>query len=93
MTFKEIQELCTRLNASPWQQRVLHEELINPWHAGEPTEEGWYLCKYKCIHECKNKGRIDYYTMHIYIEDGFRYITGRASDDVWKLIEWQRIED
>lgn len=44
MTFEQIQKLCTRLNASPWQQRVLHEELTDsPWHTGTPTEEGWYL--------------------------------------------------
>lgn len=51
MTFDQIQELCIRLNASPWQQRVLHEELVdNPWHTGKPTEEGDYLVKLDVEH-------------------------------------------
>ena len=47
MTVKEIQELCRRLNASPWQQKVLYEELTDTWHTGTPTEEGWYLIAYR----------------------------------------------
>lgn len=78
---------------SPFPEDIAFYRKDNPWHTGTPTEEGWYLCKYVCIHECKNKGRVDYDIRRIYIEDGFRYITGRASDDVWKLIEWQKIED
>lgn len=45
MTQKEIQALCRKLNASPWQQSVLQEELSNRWHTGTPTEGGWYLFK------------------------------------------------
>lgn len=52
MTFDQIQKLCGRLNASPWQQRVLHEELADsPWHTGTPTEEGDYLLQIE--HMCK----------------------------------------
>ena len=43
MTDKQISALCRRLNASPWQQKVLFEELASPWHTGTPTEGGWYL--------------------------------------------------
>ena len=54
MTQKDIQALCRRLNASPWQQSVLNEELGNPWHTGTPTEEGWYLLKYEDGFYCAN---------------------------------------
>ena len=47
MTDKQISALCRRLNASPWQQKVLFEELASNWHTGTPTEEGWYLCSTK----------------------------------------------
>jgi len=65
----------------------------NPWHTGTPTEEGWYLVAYECVHGCKNKGKLEYYTMHIFEDElGYKDIRGRASDDVWKAIAWQRIE-
>lgn len=46
MTQKEIQALCRKINASPWQQSVLQEELGNPYHTGTPTEWGLYLVQY-----------------------------------------------
>lgn len=64
----------------------------NPWHTGTPTDEGWYLVAYECIHECKNKGKLEYHTMHIFENElGYKDIRGRASDDVWKAVAWQKI--
>ena len=63
------------------------------WHTGIPTEEGWYLVAYECVYDCKNKGKIEYFTLNIITdEDGFRDYRGRASDDVWKAVAWQKIE-
>lgn len=72
-------------------QRMTHYDF--GWHTGTPTEEGWYLVAYECIHECRNKGKLEYFTMHI-LEDEFGYkdIRGRASDDVWKAVAWMPIE-
>ena len=66
---------------------------INNWHKGKPTEDGWYLVAYKCVHECKNKGKIEYHAMNIVTyEDGFKDFRGRASDDVWQAVAYQIIE-
>lgn len=63
------------------------------WHTGTPTEEGWYLVAYECVYDCKNKGKIEYFTLNIITdEDGYKDYRGRASDDVWKAVAWQKIE-
>ena len=63
------------------------------WHTGTPTEDGWYLVAYECVYDCKNKGKIEYFTMNIITdEDGYRDYRGRASDDVWKAVAYQKIE-
>ena len=63
------------------------------WLTGEPTEEGWYLVAYECVHECSNKGKLEYHTMHILADEyGCKDIRGRASDEVWKAVAWMPIE-
>lgn len=65
------------------------------WHTGTPTEEGWYLVKYICIHEGKYKGNIWYSTFRIEIhEDGYIETSGGiGNDDVWQPVEYLRIGD
>lgn len=69
------------------------EKNPSPWHTGTPTEDGWYLVAYECVYDCKNKGKIEYFTLNIITdEDGYKDYRGRASDDVWKAVAWQKIE-
>lgn len=98
MTVKEIQELCRRLNASPWQQRVLHEELTDTWKTGTPTESGLYLV-------CIRYNFKDYHTTAEYVEP-FNPHTGwynlkppyDVNGEEWnkrkdlEVIAWQKIE-
>lgn len=87
MTFEQIQTLCKRLNASPWQQRVLHEDLAeNPWHTGTPTEEGWYLLKL-----VDEYGRITYDAN--YLRKGIKGMEWKYAFFGHVIIKWQRIED
>lgn len=78
MTHKNIQALCRKINASPWQQRILHAELANPWHTGTPTEGGWYLIKYKHIGEIR----------YIAMEDPSSWVFTADT-----TIGWQKIEE
>ena len=66
------------------------------WHTGTPTEEGWYLIKYVCIHEGRYKGRLSYRAVKRYKDeiDGYIYEDGGINaDDAWKPIEYQKIDD
>jgi len=68
----------------------------NNWHTGTPTEEGWYLIKYKCILDGKYKGNLSFRAVKRYKDelDGFIYEDGGINaDDIWKPIEWQKIEE
>jgi len=63
------------------------------WHTGTPTEEGWYLIKYRGIYGSAI-GRTEYRAVHRYRLDGFPMIDGGiGADDIWKPIEWQKIEE
>lgn len=65
----------------------------SPWHTGTPTEEGWYLIKYRGIYGCAI-GRTEYRAVHRYTLDGLPMIDGGINaDDIWKPIEWQKIEE
>ena len=100
MTFEHIQTLCRRLNASPWQQKVLHEELADyPWHTGTPTETGEYLV---CIRYDFGK---EGYTTANYVEPynphtGWYNLKPPSEEDghEWckkngiEVIAWQKIE-
>lgn len=64
------------------------------WHTGTPTEEGWYLVKYRCVLEGKYFGKIEYHTMHIFTNEiGMKEYRGTASDDVWLAFEYQNIDE
>lgn len=81
--FDEVKEAIEVWNTRP-----------SPWHTGTPTDEGWYVVKYKCIHEGKYYEKIEYHTMYIYADSfGNMIISGRASDDVWQAIEYMKIDD
>lgn len=65
----------------------------NPWHTGIPKEEGWYLIKYRGIYG-HAIGRTEYRAVHRYTLDGLPMIDGGINaDDIWKPIEWQKIEE
>lgn len=84
----DISEATYQSVVTKWNNRP------SPWHTGTPTEEGWYLVAYECVYDCKNKGKIEYFTLNIITdEDGCKDYRGRASDDVWKAVAWQKIEE
>lgn len=62
-------------------EKMLNEILIelddSPWHTGTPTDEGWYLIKYK------HNGGIRYIAM----ENPSKWVF--INDDT---LEWQKIE-
>ena len=69
------------------------EELDDNWHTGTPTEDGWYLVAFECVYDCNNKGKIEYFTLNIITDEyGYMDYRGRASDDVWKAVAYQKIE-
>lgn len=68
--------------------------IISSWNIGIPTEEGWYLIKYKCIYQSQYYGQIIYGTMRIYTDNiGYKAVTGMPSDSIWKAIEYQKIDN
>ena len=65
------------------------------WHTGTPSEVGWFLVKYECVCEGRYKGRIGYRAVRRKKDpiDGYIYEDGAINaDDVWRPIEWQKIE-
>ena len=65
------------------------------WHTGTPTDVGWFLVKYECVCEGRYKGRIGYRAVRRKKDpiDGYIYEDGAINaEDVWKPIEWQKIE-
>ena len=68
----------------------------SPWHTGTPTEEGFWLVKYKCVVEGKYNGRLTYRAVKIEKDkiDGFAYESGGiGAEEYWKPIEYQKIDD
>ena len=69
---------------------------LSPWHTGTPTEEGFWLVKYKCVVEGKYNGRLTYRAVKIEKDkiDGFAYESGGiGAEEYWKPIEYQKIDD
>ena len=86
-TFRRDVETAKEEAIEAWNTRP------NPWHTGTPTEDGQYLVAYECVYDCKNKGKIEYFTAkNITHEDGYREYRGRPSDNVWEPVAWQKIE-
>ena len=55
----------------------------NPWHTGEPTEKGWYLCAYDS----------DFYLTNYWVGCGWlRQYREEGIDCRQGLIAWQKIE-
>lgn len=66
------------------------------WHTGTPSEEGFWLIKYKCVVEGKYNGRLTYRAVKIEKDkiDGFAYESGGiGAEEYWKPIEYQKIDD
>ena len=80
-----------------WAIRIVKEmPLESPWHTGTPTEEGFWLVKYKCVVEGKYNGRLTYRAVKIEKDkiDGFAYESGGiGAEEYWKPIEYQKIDD
>lgn len=75
---------------------IQHKETENPWHTGIPTEEGFWLVKYKCVVEGKYNGRLTYRAVKIEKDkiDGFAYESGGiGAEEYWKPIEYQKIDE
>ena len=89
MTDKQISALCRRLNASPWQQKVLFEELASNWHTRTPTEEGLYLCNVIISEDDDN---VPYYIL-IYKNNEFRTKITDFVIPKEHIIKWQKIEE
>lgn len=77
-----------KIVAEAWNHRP------NPWHKGEPAEDGWYDVVYKCIIEGKQYGKTEYRTMHIFTDEtGWRDIRGGIQkNDIWKPVAYREIE-
>ena len=97
MTFEHIQTLCRRLNARPWQQKVLHEELADsPWHTGTPTEEGIYilLTDFQIDGLSSSAGT---YTLDYWDGYSFKYLRKEAEmnavfkPNMYSWVAWQKI--
>lgn len=87
----EVTELTKDLN-----ELVAKVFDYSPWHTGTPTEEGFWLVKYKCVVEGKYNGRLTYRAVKIEKDkiDGFAYESGGiGAEEYWKPIEYQKIDD
>jgi len=80
-------------------EKMLYEILLelddSDWQTGTPTDVGWFLIKYECVCEGRYKGTIGYRAVRRKKDpiDGYIYEDGAIkADDVWKPIEWQKIE-
>jgi len=99
---RTIEALTEEDAIEAWDRRAELEEISGKegktspvWHTGTPTEEGWFIVKYECVCEGRYKGRIGYRAVRRKKDpiDGYIYEDGAIkADDVWKPIEWQRIE-
>ena len=63
----------------------------NPWHKGEPTEEGWFLIAYKSITQ---DSPFVYFTWHQWRdEEGDWQFDGFRPNDFWKPVKYRVIEE
>lgn len=93
MTQKDIQALCRKLNASPWQQSVLHEELSKSWHTGTPTEDGTFLVLWKDTEEPMRRFSVLYWNEHndTWYDEETTYCNW-GDEYHAEVIAWQKIE-
>ena len=91
--YEDVESMSLSMLVSDCIDYLREKQLEKKWYTGTPTEEGWYLVAYECVYECRNKGKLEYHTIHIFADElGYKDIRGRASDDVWKAVAWQKIE-
>ena len=64
-----------------WMIPCEESETEGNWHTGTPTEEGWYLIKYKD----EETEEIKYHALHLNNE--------QIKSPCWIKHEWQKIED